>query len=77
MALENVLNGSVESFWTKPLFIFRLFESISEESKTMGQNQNLMLFPNMSSEIICQILFDSSKGIFERLDKIVWTERLD
>jgi hypothetical protein len=34
-----------------------------------------MLFPNMISEIICQILFESSKEIFERLKKTSLDEK--
>ena len=55
------------SFWTQCLFIFGLLKSISNEWKTIGYNQNLMLFPNMDSEIGCLFLFERSEGIFERL----------
>ncbi len=53
------------SFWTQYLFIFGLLENISEEWKTKGYDQNLMLFPNMDSEIVC-LFFEKSEGIFER-----------
>jgi len=33
-----------------------------------------VLFPNMSLEILCQFLFESSEIIFERPKKLVWTE---
>ena len=54
------------SFWTQYLFIFALLESISDEWKTIGYDQNLMLFPNMDSEIWCLFLFERSEGISER-----------
>jgi hypothetical protein len=54
------------SFSTQCLFIFDLLESISDEWKTIGYDQNLVLFPNMDSEIECLFLFERSEGIFER-----------
>ena len=66
-------NGWVESFGTKCLFIFGLLESISDESKTMGQDQNFVLFPNMCSEILCLLLLESNEEILERPKKLVWT----
>ncbi len=70
-------NGWAESFRTKYLFIFGPLKSISDESKSMCYNQNCVLFLNMSLEILCQFLFESSEIIFERPKKLVWTERVD
>ncbi len=65
-------NGWSESFCTKWLYIFGLLESISDESKTMGQHQNFVLFPNMCLEILYLFLVESSDGILERPKKLVW-----
>ncbi len=48
-------NGWASSFWTKCLFIFGSLESISDESKTMGEDQNFMVFQNMNSEIFVSV----------------------
>ena len=69
--IDNVL---CESFWTKYLFIFDPSKVVLYEWQKMDKEQNLMLFPNMSSEILCVFLFTSSERIFERHEKIVWTE---
>ena len=61
-------------FPDKMLFIFHPSESVLEECKKMDMNRNFVLFPNMSSEILCLFLFASSERIFERLKKLVWTE---
>ncbi len=67
-------NGWIESFRTKCLLIFGPLESMSEEIKARNWNQNFVLFLNMGLEILCWVLFEISKGIFERPKKLVWTE---
>ena len=71
---EILLNGVIESFETKCLSIFHHLESILDECEKMKKNQNLMLFPNMSSKILYLFLFGSSEGITELLKKLVWTK---
>ncbi len=48
-----------------------MLESISEEPKTMSEDQNFLLSLNMNLEILCLFLFQSSEEIFERLKKLV------
>src|SRR5690348_354288 len=67
-------NGWIESFRTNCLFIFHPLESFLDECKKMYKNRNSMLFPNMSSEILCLFLFVRNERIFGRLKKLVWTE---
>lgn len=69
-------NGWSQSFWTKCLVIFQSSESVPCECKTIGYDRNFILFPNMSSEILCLFLFASNEGVFERLKKLLWTQFL-
>jgi hypothetical protein len=55
-----------QSFCIQLLFGFGLFESILDEPKTMDHHQNLMLFPNIGSEMVCLFLFQRSRGIFAK-----------
>ncbi len=32
----------------------------------MGHDQNLMLFPNMDSEVVCLFFFEKDEGTFEK-----------
>jgi hypothetical protein len=69
-----VHNGWIESFGTKCFSIFDPLENILDERKTREWNQNVVLFPNMGSEIVCLFLAERSGVIFERPKKIVWTD---
>jgi hypothetical protein len=62
---RSSINGSLESFDIKCLFIFDPLESISDEWK------NFVLFPNRDLEILCRLLFESSELIFIRPKKFV------
>jgi hypothetical protein len=42
----------------------RMLESISEEPKTMSDDQNFVLSLNMDLEMLCLFLFQSSEGSF-------------
>ncbi len=53
-------------------FIFGLLESILDEWKTIGYDQNFVLFPNMCSKILYLSLYESSERIFEHSGKLVW-----
>jgi len=48
---------------------FGLLESISDEPKTIGHDQNFMLFLNMGLKIFCIFLFKTSEELFERPEK--------
>ncbi len=74
MPINDRNNGWAESFETKCLSIFDHLKSILDECEKEDNDQNLMLFPNISSEILCLFLFASSERIFERHEKIVRTE---
>ncbi len=45
-------------------------ESISEQPKTMSDNQNFVLSLNMDFEMLCPFLVQSSEKIFERLYEV-------
>jgi hypothetical protein len=51
----------------KCLIIFGPLENILDESKTMGEDQNFMLFQNMNSEMLClfflRVLMKSLTGL--------------
>jgi len=49
---------------------FGLLQNISAEPKTVGHDQNFVLFSNMGVEMFCLFLFKSSEKVFERPEKL-------
>ncbi len=57
------------------MFTFDSLESVSDESNAAGYDQKFVRFLNMGLEIVCQFLFKSREGIFEKPKKLVWTAK--
>ena len=55
---------------------FGLLQSISDEPKTIGHDQNFVLFLNMDLEMLCLFLLKSSEKLFKRLEKLLFMMNL-
>jgi len=61
---------SVPEFLVNMFVHIDLLESMSNELKAGGRDQNFVLFLNMDLEILFLLLFKSSEGLFERPEKL-------
>ncbi len=64
------MHGTCEPKFPVNVFVHvSLFESISDESTSIGPDRNFVFFSNMGLEILCLFLFNSD-GLFERPEKL-------
>ena len=66
------LNGTYIAECLVNVFVhFALVESVSDESKTAGHDQNFVLFSNIVLELLSQSLSKTNDDHFERYEKLV------